>query len=94
LATVTIRHAGKDPGDVVSMLYGLVYQFVCILLIVTLLKMATGGHGSPLQSYGKRVGFVLFAGVAIAIYSNFSGVVWWNHPVQYPALTALYDVVA
>lgn len=94
LVSVTIRHAGKDPDDFLGMLVGLVYQFACILMIAILLKMATGGHGGAMQSYGKRVGFVLLAGVAIATYSNFGNVVWWNHPVDYPALTALYDTAA
>ena len=90
IATVIIQHEGKDPDDFMPMLMGLAYQFVCILLIAILLSMASGA----LASYGKRLGFVIIAGIAIGVYSNIGDTIWWNYPRDYPLFTMGYDIVA
>jgi len=92
LATIIIRHEGKDPGDMMGMAMGWVYQFVCIFLVALLLHMAMGNRA--MTFYVRRVGFVIIAGLAISIYGNFGDVVWWSYPTAYPTLTAIYDALA
>ena len=88
LAMVHIRTAGAPvmaPGMFVR---GFLHELVVVALIALLLRMAA----PALRTYGARVGFVLLAGAAAALFNHLSFLIWWYHPAPFHWVTGLYDV--
>ncbi len=94
IATVIIKHGGKDMESPIMMVYGFVHYLACALLIAVLLSMAVGSGSGGMTSFGKRLMFVTLTGVAMAAFHHGGNVVWWEYPSDFPLLTAAYDIGA
>lgn len=91
LALVTVNHAsGVEPMAPAVFIGGFVHGLVVIVFLAVLLKM--GGAG--FSSYGKRLGACIAVGLIGAIMINGGAIVWWYSPLEYAALSMVYNTSA
>lgn len=90
IATVHIRHAGGPVMDAKVLVAGFVHE----LLSLTLAAAMLGALRGVLNTYVRRVGFMLAIGFLIAWFGPLSQPVWWYRPWPVHVVDALYTVLA
>lgn len=90
LAVIHYRSAGGPLPDPSLLLRGFLIEWVTVALIACLLQMAF----PVLNSYTRRVLFVMLAAVTLAVHSDAGAVVWWHHAPSWAWLMGFYDVSA
>lgn len=88
VALVVFRKAGADPTSI--FVGGFLHMLVSALLMGVLLRMASPALGS----YSSRVGFVILAGFAGAVFSDLRDAIWFLQPWGYHVLQLMYDATS
>ena len=89
-AVIHYRSIGGPLPDPSLLLRGFLIEWVTVALIACLMQMAF----PVLNSYMRRVLFVMLAAITLAIHTDAGAVVWWHHDASWAWLMALYDVSA
>ncbi|MSU34798.1 MAG: hypothetical protein EXS36_06745 [Pedosphaera sp.] len=76
-----------DPS---LLMRGFLIEWVTVALIACLMQLAF----PVLNSYMRRVLFVMLAAITLAIHTDAGAVVWWHHDPSWAWLMAAYDVSA
>jgi hypothetical protein len=76
------REAALDPMSPTTMARGFLHMFAVSLLAAVLLAVAA----PRIESYLRRVGFVLLAGVLAGVAVNLAQPIWFGHPWDYHLL--------
>ncbi|HAV61233.1 MAG TPA: hypothetical protein DCY13_02570 [Verrucomicrobiales bacterium] len=90
IATVHVRHEGAPVMDPMMMVTGFAHELVSVGFAAVLL-LSLGGS---LNTYSKRVGFLVCLGAMIAWFSPLSAPIWWMHPWPMHVVDAVYIILA
>lgn len=90
IATIYYRQEGAEAMAPGVFLLGYLHMALSALLIGLLLRAAA----PALPGYGRRVAFVVVAGVAANVWAHLGQPIWFFHPWGHPLGTAVYGIVA
>lgn len=81
---------GRPQVDTNVMALGMLLN----LLVVLLLSIILDQISPALPTYGKRVRFIILAGIAASIMIDGGDVVWWHIPIFWKLYQAVYNIVS
>lgn len=88
VATIHYHQGGVTPMSAMVMLSGFLHGWVvCIILGMLICCFASD------KPTGKRLGFVLFVGLAGAIMTRIGDVIWWHYPLSWQLSNIFYHLV-
>jgi len=90
IATVHIRHEGAPVMGAKVLATGFVHELISLTLAAAMMGALLG----VLNTYVRRVGFMLAIGVLIAWFSPLSQPIWWYRPWPVHVVDAVYTVLA
>ncbi len=90
IAFLFIRLEGRPLMPVSTMIGGFLHMLITALLIGMLLRMLL----PSLPAWRDRVLFVALAGLAAALWSDFTVPIWWHTPWAFFVWLAVYDIIA
>ncbi len=87
LAKVMVHAEGAEVMSAGVFIGGFLHMLVSAFLLALLLR----GAAPVLGSYGRRVAFVVLAGLAVAVWANLGEPIWNYHPWTHELTNAVYD---
>lgn len=89
LMMVFFRKDGFDPMQPIVFLKGFLHNLFSALLLGLLLLLAMPN----LQSFARRYGFVVIAGLFASVWIEWSGPIWFHHPTDFHTFNFVYQIV-
>jgi len=90
IAHLHVIKGGAEPMPPTQYVWGLLHMLVTALILAFMLRMAL----PVLDGYAARVGFVVLAGLAAAVWGQLGQPIWFLHGWGYHILYALYDWIS